>query len=142
MDPLTHVLVTCSFVDRRPTTLLAGVLADAPFYLMNPWWLLARGELRRSFASNTWSPPPRWMLTAHHAAHSLPLLFGLVALPRLITGRWPSAPARAWLLHILIDIPPPSRKQWAPQFLWPLSKVSVDGVSWAELAIAAFRRIR
>lgn len=142
MDPLTHVLVTRIFVDRRPTTLLAGVLADAPFYLTYPWWLLARGELRRSFASNTWPPPPRWMLTAHHAVHSLPLLFGVVALARLITGRWSSAPARAWLLHILIDIPTHSRKQWAPQFLWPLSKVSVDGVSWAELAIAAFRRIR
>jgi hypothetical protein len=86
MDPLTHVLVTRIFVGRRPTTLLAGVAADAPFYLTYPWWLLARGELRRSFAgSNTWPPPPRWMLTGHHAAHSLPLLLGIATFARMIT---------------------------------------------------------
>lgn len=84
MNPLTHVLVTRIFVGRRSTTLLAGVAADAPFYLTYPWWLLARGELRRSFVGNTWPSPPRWMLTAHHAAHSLPLLFGVVALARLL----------------------------------------------------------
>jgi len=129
-------------VGRRPTTLLAGVAADALFYLTYPWWLLARGELRRLFANNTWPSPPRWMLRARHAAHSLPLLLGVATCARLITGRWPSEPARAWLLHILIDIPTHSRKQWAPQFLWPLSHISVNGVSWAEQAIAALRRIR
>ena len=82
------------------------------------------------------------MLTAHHAAHSLPLLLVVATFARLITGRWPSAPAWAWLLHILIDIPTHSRKQWAPQFLWPLSHYSINGISWAELAIAALRRIR
>lgn len=142
MDLLTHILVTRVFVGRRPTTLLAGVAADAPFYFTYPWWLLARGELRRSFAGNTWPSPPRWMPTAYHAAHSLPLLFMVATFARLITGRWPSAPARAWLLHILIDIPTHSRKQWAPQFMWPLSHFSVDGVSWAELAISAFRHAR
>jgi hypothetical protein len=86
MDPLTHVLVTRIFVDHRPTTLLAGIAADAPFYLTYSWWLLARGELRRAFASNTWSPPPRWMLRAHHAAHSLPLLLGIAMCARLITA--------------------------------------------------------
>jgi len=82
------------------------------------------------------------MLRAHHAAHSLPLLFVVAVFARLITGRWPSAPAQAWLLHILIDIPTHSRKQWAPQFLWPLSQFSVDGCSWVELAITALRRVR
>jgi len=82
------------------------------------------------------------MLRAHHAAHSLPLLLGIATIARLITGRWPSAPARAWLLHILIDIPTHSRKQWAPQFLWPFSHLSVDGFSWAKLVIAALRRVR
>jgi hypothetical protein len=86
MDPLTHVLVTRIFVGRRPTTLLAGILPDAPFYLTYPWWLLTHRELRRSFAGNTWPPPPRWMLAAHHAAHSLPLLLGIATFARLITA--------------------------------------------------------
>lgn len=140
MDPLTHILITRALVGREPATQLAGIAADAPFYLTYPWWLLARGELRRSFARNSWPAPPRWMLRLHHAAHSLPLLLVAVMLIRLTVGRWPSALARAWLLHILIDIPTHSRKQWAPQFLWPLSNLSIDGVSWAELAIDAIRR--
>ena len=86
MDPLTHVLVPRVCIGRRPMTLLVGVAADAPFYLTYPSWLLARGELRRSFASNTWLSPPRWMLTAHHAAHSLPLLLGIGMCARLMTA--------------------------------------------------------
>jgi hypothetical protein len=101
-----------------------------------------RGDLRLSFTENARPSPPRWMFTTHHAAHSLPLLLGVATCARLITGRWPSAPARAGLLRILIDILTHSRKQWAPQFLWSLSQFSVDGISWAELAIAALRRVR
>jgi hypothetical protein len=142
MDPITHLLVTRVFVGRKRTTLLAGIVPDAPFYLTYPWWLLGRGELRQAIRSNTWPPPPQWMLTAHHAAHSLPLLLVMATLTRLVTGRWPSALTRAWLLHILIDIPTHSRKLWAPQFLWPLSTLSVDGVSWAKLAFELYRRYR
>jgi len=36
MDPVTHILVTHALVGRRPTTLLAGVAADPPFYLTYP----------------------------------------------------------------------------------------------------------
>lgn len=36
MDPLTHILVTRTLVGREPATQLAGIAADAPFYLTYP----------------------------------------------------------------------------------------------------------
>jgi hypothetical protein len=74
------------------------------------------------------------MYRAHHVSHSLPVAGLAVLAYQLWRGRWPSWGA-AWALHILVDIPTHSRRNWAPQFLWPLSRVTVDGVSWPEALI-------
>ena len=136
MDSLTHLLVTRKFISKKPRHLVAGVAPDLPFYLSYPAWVASRGELRRSFATNEWPDSPQWMETLHHSFHSLPVLFCVAFLVRLLNGRWPKTFIFAWGLHILIDIPTHSRRRWGPRFLWPFSNYAVDGVSWAELAIA------
>jgi len=52
------------------------------------------------------------MKTLHHAFHSLPVLAVMVVFVWLISGKWPKKFALTWALHILIDIPTHSRKQW------------------------------
>jgi hypothetical protein len=37
-----------------------------------------------------------------------------------------------WLLHILIDIPTHSYKFFPTPFLWPVSQVKINGISWAD----------
>ncbi len=37
-----------------------------------------------------------------------------------------------WMLHILIDIPTHTRGLYPTPFLWPLSNVTVDGISWGK----------
>jgi hypothetical protein len=111
--------------------LVASLAPDAPFYLSYPPWLLLHGVLRDSLTNNTWPQAPEWMYLLHHAAHSLPLVALVAVAVRLTTGSWPRW-ATAWALHILVDIPTHSRQNWAPQFLWPFSAVTVDGISWPE----------
>jgi hypothetical protein len=135
VDPITHLVATAVLVGRDRRTLLAGVLADLPFYATYPPWLLWKGTVREALRSNTWPAAPGWMLRAHHVAHSLPLLALVAIAARVRSGAWPPW-AAAWALHILIDIPTHSRRHWAPQFLWPLSTVTVDGVSWPERLVA------
>lgn len=36
MDPLAHILLTRAIVGKQPRILLAGIVADAPFYLTYP----------------------------------------------------------------------------------------------------------
>jgi hypothetical protein len=122
-------------VGRDRPCLVAGVAPDVPFYLSYPPWLLLRGALRDSLTSNTWPQAPAWTYVLHHAAHSLPLVAFVAVAARLATGSWPRWPA-AWALHILVDIPTHSRRNWAPQFLWPFSAVTVDGISWPELLLS------
>jgi hypothetical protein len=140
MDPLTHLLITRKFVSPEPATLLAGLAPDVPFYLTYPAWVIYRGQLRVAFSNNEWPQAPQWMYTLHHLFHSLPMLLLVSAAGRLITGRWPLAGV-AWGLHILIDIPTHSRRHWAPQFLWPFSPMTVDGLSWAEVVIPVISRL-
>ena len=136
MDPITHVLITCICIDTKPSTILGGLVADAPFYCAYPPWLFVTKQLGPALATNTWPEPPAWMKTAHHIFHSFPVLGLLALLHHIIWKRWSSASLFAWCLHVLIDLPTHSRRQWAPQFLWPLSDVTIDGVSWAELLFA------
>lgn len=120
--------------------MVAGLAADAPFYLTYPLWLIGRGEMGAALKENEWPEAPRWMYTLHHVFHSLPVLLIIIVLVRLARKRWPGE-ALAWGLHILVDIPTHSRDQWAPQFLWPLSDVTVDGISWTEILLPAVARL-
>jgi hypothetical protein len=132
VDPVTHTVVTRLCVGRSPGILLAGVVADAPFYLTYPVWLLRRRGVITSLTTNEWPAPPRWMVILHQLFHSLPIVYAGAGLYRVLYGRWPSSAVKAWTLHILIDIPTHTREPWGPRFLWPISSIAVDGVSWAE----------
>ncbi len=140
MDPITHLLTTRKLIGSQRTVVLAGLLPDAPFYLTYPTWVLMHGGFRRAIRDKTWPEPPDWMPLLHNVFHSLPVAL-LVALGyRLVRGHWPRDVLVAWILHIAIDLPTHSRRQWAPQFLWPLSTVSVDGRSWVDLVLWVVRR--
>lgn len=130
MDPISHTLLTLLVVGRRRDDLLAGLAPDLPWYALYPAWVL-RGPQRRAAArSGAWPMPPRWLQQAHYASHSLILLAVLWAAARG-TGRstrW----TRAWLLHLLLDVPTHARQRLAPRLLWPLSHWAYDGLSWAD----------
>ena len=144
MDLLTHAVLTRKFIDKKPGIVLCGSLApDLPFYLFYPAWVTGRDKLVDGLESNDWPEPPRWMSMLHHVFHSIPAVTLGAIIVRLVAGRWPGKAYAAWLLHIAVDIPTHSRKQWGPKFLWPFSDFAVDGVSWVEVGgkvIAGFRQ--
>jgi hypothetical protein len=88
MDPLTHLLITRKFVSTEPTTMLAGLAPDLPFYLTYPAWLIYQGQWRVALRNNDWPQAPWWIYTLHHLFHSLPVLLLITAAGRLIAGRW------------------------------------------------------
>jgi hypothetical protein len=104
-------------------------LVDAPFSLTYPAWLMSKRGLRHAMATKHWPDPPVWMAMLHHTFHSFPMLCCAALIIRSISRRWPYTELTAWGLHILIDIPTHSRRRWGPQFLWPLSDFTVDGIS-------------
>jgi hypothetical protein len=141
VDLLTHALLTRHLIGRHPSVLVAGIAPDIPFYLTYPAWVVGQGEILDAFTTNQWPYPPRWMRALHHAFHSLPLAIVGAVIFRFLSGRWPRHELAAWVLHIIIDIPTHSRQPWGPRFLWPLSRVAVDGISWPEFIISVSRRI-
>jgi len=131
VDPLSHLAITRVLLGPSQGVLLASLLPDLPFYATYPAWLVRNGLLQPALTTNIWPTAPAWMYVAHHASHSLPVVGLLMLVHRLRHRAWPPWGA-AWALHILVDIPTHSRRNWAPQFLWPLSAFTVDGVSWPE----------
>lgn len=140
MDLLSHIVITRKLVGRDVKVVLAGLVADVPFYLLYPVWALRRHKLSDMIKNNQWPEAPKWMQTLHHVFHSLPLVLGISAINRIATGLWPYW-SMAWSVHILVDIPTHSRQAWAPQFLWPFSKVTVNGFSWPMLLFALIRHL-
>ncbi|MCP4420866.1 MAG: hypothetical protein GY805_30010 [Chloroflexi bacterium] len=140
MEPITHIWLTRQLIGKERKLILSGILPDAPFYTTYPAWVIKNGMLRHAIESNEWPEPPVWMEMCHHAFHSLPLLMAGGVAARLILGRWPGKLMAAWGLHILVDIPTHSRRQWGPRFLWPFSNFAVDGISWAEWMIGWYKK--
>jgi len=141
MDSLSQILITRATFGRSQAALLAYLAPDIPFYATYPAWLISNGQLKGALETNDWPVAPKWMHWLHHIAHSLSVVASVMIIARLRQGFWPLW-GRSWALHILIDIPTHSQRNWAPQFLWPFSSVTVDGVSWPELLVAAFHRLR
>jgi hypothetical protein len=132
VDPVTHLLTTRLLVGREPTTLLAGIAPDLPFYITYPLWVLRSGRVRVVLDGEVWPAPPSWMVQLHRAAHSIPSALLGAMLIRLSRGHWPWRSLGAYLLHLLIDIPTHTRDPWGPRPLWPFSNIAYDGMGWAE----------
>lgn len=141
MDPLSHLLITRAIFGPSRAVLVACLAPDIPFYATYPAWLIRRGQLNGALQTNDWPVAPAWMYQLHHAFHSLPVIAAVMTVARLRWGCWPPW-GLAWVVHILIDIPTHSRRNWAPQFLWPFAAVTVDGISWPEALVAACHRLR
>jgi hypothetical protein len=77
----------------------------------------------------------------HHAFHSLPLATGIMLFWRFILKKSVGKEYTAWILHIFIDIPTHSRQKWAPEFLWPFSTLTIDGISWTDFVFPLLRRV-
>ena len=140
MDPLTHLLITRKAVGTDCKALAAGLAPDIPFYATYPAWLITQGKVTEAFGRNEWPEAPQWIQTLHHVSHSFLILLVLIVAIRLAKGYWPLW-GKAWGLHILVDIPTHSRQNWAPQFLWPLSDATVDGLSWPKAATSIIHRL-
>jgi hypothetical protein len=132
MDPLTHLLATRLVLGRDRRALITSVVPDAPFFLAYPPWLVSNGMLQDAVQIGVWPDPPRWLLCAHRATHSVVIVFVTGAVMRSVMGQWPLRVLLAWLLHILIDVPTHRRNPWGPRPLWPLSDATWDGWSWAD----------
>lgn len=143
MDPLSHLAVAAAFVGRDRRALVGSLAPDLPWYALYPAWLVARGGFGAALRSGEWPLPPRWLQGTHHAAHSL-LLLGLAWGIARRLGRADGQFARAWLLHILLDMPTHARQRMGVRVLWPLLDWAMDGISWADLAaqgLAALARL-
>jgi len=64
----------------------------------------------------------RWYRLNYYRAVKLPVVAATPATPP-----WEMC---GWLLHILIDIPSHTLRLYPTPFLWPLSDLKVDGISW------------
>lgn len=134
MEPLTHTLLTCKLIGKETRVLVAGVGPDISFYLTYPLWMMVQEKSIHTLTTVEWPDPPQWMEILHHACHSLPVALAGAVVVRILRGQWPRRELMAWSLHIIVDVPTHSRRLWGPRFLWPLSNVVVNGVSWVEIA--------
>jgi hypothetical protein len=54
MDPITHLIATRKLISSDRKVMVAGLAADAPFYLTYPLWLIGRGEMGAALKENEW----------------------------------------------------------------------------------------
>jgi len=82
----------------------------------------------------TANPPlhsiPEYVFRLYDISHSLVVAALVLGVVYLLTGRLPLWTI-AWPLHVLLDVPTHTLSFFPTPFLWPLSPVRVNGVSWS-----------
>ncbi len=72
---------------------------------------------------------PSYVYTLYNITHSLVVATLVIGCVWYLQKK-PMVELFAWPLHILVDIPTHSSAYFPTPFLWPLSDVTVNGISW------------
>ncbi len=130
MDIFSHGLWGYAFFGRRGLAWLAcffGVFPD----LISFGILMAINIVNRSFqfGKPDLAGIPAWTFVAYNWSHSLVVALVAIAVVWRI-NKIAAFTMFAWVFHILLDIPTHSKEFFPTKFLWPLSDITFDGVSW------------
>jgi len=75
-------------------------------------------------------PFPNWLFFMDNFSHSFVIAFLIIGIVSFFKKEfvWPML---AWPFHIVLDIPFHTKDFFPIQFLWPVSDVIFDGISWS-----------
>ncbi|MEK6955625.1 MAG: hypothetical protein AABW52_03115 [Nanoarchaeota archaeon] len=74
---------------------------------------------------------PHYTLIAYNITHSF-IIFLVSFIVVYLILRKIALPMLGWGLHILIDIPSHTADFFPTPFLWPISNLTISGISWAD----------
>ena len=75
-------------------------------------------------------PFPEWLFFMDNFSHSFVTAFLIISIVSFYKKEfvWPML---AWPFHIVLDIPFHTKEFFPIQFLWPVSDIIFDGISWS-----------
>ena len=75
-------------------------------------------------------PFPEWLFLMDNLSHSFVIAFMIIGIVSIYRRElfWPML---AWPFHIVLDIPFHTKDFFPIQFLWPVSDIFFDGISWS-----------
>ncbi|GIS26912.1 MAG: hypothetical protein CM15mP127_12850 [Gammaproteobacteria bacterium] len=79
-------------------------------------------------------PIPQWVYAMDNITHSFIVSFAVIGIVYALKPKltWPLL---AWPFHILLDFPFHTKEFFPVQLFWPLTSLSVDGISWSHPAV-------
>lgn len=110
---------------------LPDLLAFGPHFAESIWDSLSGGRWQPTDPQHGYASIPPYVFLVYHVTHSLVVFLAAFLLVWALRRR-PLWPMLAWALHILMDIPTHSLRFFPTPFLWPLSDVAFNGISWAQ----------
>jgi hypothetical protein len=130
MDIFAHFFWTVAIYWQHPKRWLAGLIGVLPdFFSFGIFFVerLATGALTRG-------PPalfgiPQYVHVLYDITHSA-VVFAVVAGVFWFVWRDAFWLLGGWILHIIIDMPTHTDAFFPTPFLWPLSSITVSGISW------------
>ena len=138
MDTLSHALwgsglfgyrghwKLAIFFGAMPDLVSFGVLFVVKFFSGS----LKYGGLPTLESLKQLEPFPDWLFFMDNLSHSFLTAFIVIVIAAKFKKElvWPML---AWPFHIVLDIPFHTKDFFPVQFLWPISDITFDGISWS-----------
>lgn len=132
MDTLSHAVWGYGLFGHRGHPWLALLFGAVPD-LLSFGGIITFQIFTGTFAYD--APPlemiPGWVFLTYDFTHSL-LVAGILVAAIFALQKSVGFAMLAWPVHILLDVPFHTTDYFPTKFLWPLTDISVDGVSWHE----------
>jgi len=142
LDTLSHALWGKGLFGYRGhgrLALIIGAMPDLASFGALFFIKIITGTLSYSGIPNLESlkqlePIPQWVYAMDNITHSFIVSFAVIGIVYALKPKltWPLL---AWPFHILLDFPFHTKEFFPVQLFWPLTSLSVDGISWSHPAV-------
>jgi len=127
MDMISHGFIAYALLHRLPYSWLVLPIAFMPDIItFLPLLLQGKALTENSKREDV----PNYVVTLYAITHSLVTYAVVFLIVAYFFGAW-ALLLGAWLIHILIDIPLHEADLLPVRFLYPLSNVHINGISYA-----------
>jgi len=132
MDILAHGLWSYAvflWTGHPWLAILFGILPD--LITFGPLFVVNMFTRKLKFGKPSAKSVPKWIYAIYDVTHSFIVAAIAIGIMFLFSSAAPWF-LFAWILHIVIDIPSHDLSFFPTPFLWPISDIKMDGISWGK----------
>ena len=138
MDTFSHALwgkALFGYKGAKYSPFLFGAAPDLFSFIPYTLFKLFGSTNAKLFGKPVIEEMPSWVFNLYDLGHSFVTFLVVISVLVILKKKVLAFASLSWAFHILLDFPFHTKEFFPVQLFWPLTSLSVDGISWSHPAV-------